>query len=325
MDREYLKYLMQSINLRFDARFDDAYTAALEGQLEYVKAQTYDKKYAEVKFRKFLPVDNSVDPGAESIAYYVWDEMGAAELIANYSDDLNMVDAMAEKVTSPIHGMAVAYQYSIQDLRRSAMGNLQLDTRRASMARRAVERKQDAIAAFGDAKSRLKGFLNHPNVPVSTATTDGTSTRWVGGRTTPKTQLLIIKDITDAVDDIVTTTKEIHQPDTILLPTTEGSHVSQTPMSVDSANTLGKFFLSNSPYIKNIDTWAKLNTADAAGTGPRMVVYQRDPEVVEVCIPQEFEQFPPQARNLAFVVPCHARTGGVKFYRPLSAVYVDGI
>ena len=54
-----------------------------------------------------------------------------------------------------------------------------------------------------------------------------------------------------------------------------------------------------------------MDFADAAGTGPRMLTYQRDPEILELIIPQDFEQFPPQARNLAFVVPCHARIGGV--------------
>ena len=77
--------------------------------------------------------------------------------------------------------------------------------------------------------------------------------------------------------------------------------------------------------ITDVDFWHKLDLADAAGTGPRMVTYQRDPEVLELVIPQEFEQFPPQARNLAFVVPCHARVGGVVVYYPLAIVYTDGL
>ena len=48
-------------------------------------------------------------------------------------------------------------------------------------------------------------------------------------------------------------------------------------------------------------------------------------DVVELIIPQEFESFPPQARNLSFVVNCHARVGGVSWRYPLAAAYMDGL
>lgn len=319
---EYLNIILQQVGLRLDAK----YTAALDQQLEYVKAQTYDVKYPAMKARSFFPVSNEADPGAEDIAYWQWDEYGIAEIIANYADDLSLVDVLAEKFSSPVHSLGKGYQYSIQDLRRAAMSGNQLDTRRARAARRAVELGIEQIAAFGNAKGKLKGALNHPNVPVYTATNDGTATEWVTGRTTPKTPALIQKDIHDLVGNVRATTKEVHTPDTVLLSTTEFAHVNQTPVGSDNnQTTILRSFLANSPYVNNVDSWYKLDTADAAGTGPRMMAYMRDPEVLTLEIPQEFEQFPPQARNLAFVVPCHARVGGVIFYYPLAAAYMDGI
>jgi hypothetical protein len=50
-------------------RFDSKFTSALERQLEFIKAQTYDIVYPELKARTLIPVDNSVDPGAETITY----------------------------------------------------------------------------------------------------------------------------------------------------------------------------------------------------------------------------------------------------------------
>lgn len=324
----YFQFVLQALLQRNgQGRWDTSYTAALERDLEFVKSQTYDVKYPEIKFRKFIPIDNSVDPGAESIAYKQWDEVGMAKIISNYADDLPMVDALGEKFTSPIHSVGDAYQYSIQDLRRSAFGNEQLDARRARSARRFVERIQDQIAAFGDSKSKLKGLLNHPNVPVYTATSDGSYTYWVAGRgsSAPKAPLLILRDIADVAQSIVTLTKETQAADTLLLPTRELGHLSVTPMSTDNTVSILRVLLANSQYIKNVDSWNKLATANAAGTGPRAVIYQRDPDVLEYVIPQEFEQLPPQARNLAFVVPCHARTGGLKVYYPLGIAYLDGI
>jgi hypothetical protein len=55
------------------------------------------------------------------------------------------------------------------------------------------------------------------------------------------------------------------------------------------------------------------------------IVYDRNPEVVKLVIPQEFEIQPPQPRNLAFVVPCFARYGGVSWRYPVAACYATGI
>ena len=312
---EYLELILQQLGLRQDAKF----TAAIDQQLEHVKAQTYDIAYPELKARRFFPVSNEVDSGAETISYLQWDDFGMAEIIANYADDISMVDTLAEKFSSPVHSLGKGYQYSVQDLRRAAMAQNQLDSRRARACRRAIERGMEEIAAVGNAKGKLKGALNHPNIPVLTATTDGTSTRWVGGRTVPKTAALIQKDMHDGVGSIRTTTKEVYSPDTILLATVEFGHISQHPVGVDNQMTVLKSFLANSPYVTDVDSWYKLDT------GPRMMIYPRNPEIMTLEIPQEFEQFPPQARNLAFVVPCHSRVGGLIVYYPLAAAYMDGI
>lgn len=317
----YLELILNQLNLRLDA----AATAALDLQLEHLRARTYDIKYPEMKARMLIPVDTSVDPGAETIAYHQWSEIGMAEIIANFADDLTMVDTMAEKFTSPVHSLGKAYQYSVQDLRRAALSGNQLDQRRARACRRAVERGIEEVASVGNAKGKLKGLLNHPNVTILTATTDGTATRWVSGRTTPKAPNLIKKDMHDVVTSIWTTTKQVHSPDTIVLPTTEYGHISQTQVGTDNQTTILASFMANNPMITNMDFWYKLDLADAAGTGPRSLTYQRDPEILELVIPQDFEQFPPQARNLAFVVPCHARIGGVVVYYPLAISYQDGI
>lgn len=318
---DYLQTILNQVGLRLD----DKYTAALDQQLEFVKTQTYDILYPELKARRLLPQDTSVDPGAETISYQQWDEYGMAEIISNYADDLPMVETLTEKFTQVVQSIGKGYQYSIQDLRRAAMSGNQLDLRRARAARRAVERKVDDIAATGDAKGKLKGFLNHPNVSVLTAANDGTSTRWVQGRATPKTAALIQADMHNVVNTVRSVSKEVHTANTLLLPSYEFGYLSQTPVGSDNQATVLRSFLANNPFISNIESWYKLDTADAAGTGPRMVAYDRSPEVLELVIPQEFEQLPPQARNLAFVVPCHARVGGVVVYYPLGLIYMDGI
>lgn len=322
---DYLNTILTQIGMGDEVRRDAKFTAALDQALEEVKAKTYDVKYPALKGRSFVPVNTSTDPGAETITYQQWDEYGMAEIIANYADDLGMVDVKAEKFSSPVHSLGKAYQFSVEDLRRSALAGNSLDARRARACRRAFELKLDELIAFGDAKGKLKGLLNHPNVTVLTAANDGTATEWVTGRATPKSAANIQADMFTCTNNIRTTTLEVHQANTILLGTVEHGHISQAAVGTDNQTTILRSFLANNPNITSIESWHKLDTADAAGTGPRLVCYEKDPENLELELPLDFEQFPPQARNLAFVVPCHGRVGGVIMYYPLSMVYMDGV
>lgn len=307
---------LQAEMARRAVRLDAGETAALARQLEFIYAKTYDVRYAELKARRFIPVDTSVDPGAEFYTYRQWDMMGMAQIIANYADDLPRVDTLAKEYPAPIKSLGASYGYSIQDLRRSAMAGSQLDARRAKAARRAHEQAVDEIAAFGNADAGLGGFTNNANVPLVAPD----NAPWSSA-----TALEILADLNKLSNSIVLTTLETFEPDTLLLDTASFQLINTLPMSTtgDADKTVLRFFLDNNPYISNVDQWTKLTDAGAAGV-TRLVCYKRDPEVVELVIPQEFEQFPPQARNLEFVIPTHNRIGGVSVRYPLAMAYMDG-
>ena len=54
-----------------------------------------------------------------------------------------------------------------------------------------------------------------------------------------------------------------------------------------------------------------------------MVVYNKREDKVAGLMGQEFEQFPPQLRNLEVITNTHARTGGVINPFPKSVCYAD--
>ncbi len=68
----------------------------------------------------------------------------------------------------------------------------------------------------------------------------------------------------------------------------------------------------------------ELNGAGADSTN-RVIVYKRDPSKLTLEIPMDFTQFPPEARNLAWVVNCMLHYAGVQWMRPLSAHMTVGI
>jgi hypothetical protein len=317
-----LQQMAQSIGLRLDA----GETATLNQQLEYVKARTYDVRYPTMIGRSLVPEDTSIPAAAETVTYEQWDHYAIAELLTNYSTDFKEVGVSVKEFTSRVHGLGNFYSFSIQDLRRAMMSGARLPERKAKAARRGIELAIDDIIAFGHPQTQMKGLLNNSNVTILTAANDGTATEWVTGRTTPKTPALIQKDMAQTVTYVWTTTKQIHRPNTIVMPTVEYGHISQTAVGSDNnQTTILSNFLGNNPAIGQIIPWYKLDTADAAGTGPRMLSYEKTDEVLDLALPVDFEQFPPQAVKLSFETYCHARIGGVKMYYPLAVVYMDGV
>lgn len=300
-------------------RADSGETATFLRSLTYILTRTFDRKYPELKARRFIPVNNEVGNGAESFVWRSFDIAGMAKVITNFADDLPLVDVIAGEVAQKIKSVGDAYIYSVQDLRASAMAGTQLDVKRAMAVRRMIENLIEVIAANGDSKNGLPGFTNNANVPVLSAPGDITG----GWETASSAEIL--DDLNAMANTMVINTKEIFKPDTMILPTSRYSLIATKPYSNIDPTPVLTVFLRNNPYIRQVDQWAFLNTADAAGTGPRAIVYARAPENLELYIPQEFEQFPPQAKNLSFLINCHARIGGVVIYYPLAVEYVDGI
>lgn len=290
-------------------------------QLEHVKGETYDVEYPEFMARTLIPVSHDAGPGATSITYQQFDRVGVMELISDYANALNRADILGKEFTSPVKSIGGAYGYSIQEIRSAQMANLNLDTRKAEAARAAFEQAVDEIATFGNAETGLKGFVNHPNVPRGDAVAGvSTDTEW-----TKKTPAEIVKDISDAVAAIRSATEGVESgPFTILLPDAQYTLIATTQNSEASDVTILEFVLKSNPWVREIVPWHVLKGAGTGGTD-RMLVYTRDPRKLTLEIPQDFEQLEVQPEGLEFVIPCHGRIGGVIFYRPFSARYVDGI
>lgn len=307
-------YISERLGVKLDARE----TATLSRQLLFVKSKTYDVKYPAFRAREFIPVSNQVPVGTKTISYVQWDMFGMAKVIANYADDLPSVNAVAKEFTSPVKTIGASYEYSIQDLAAVAKSGMPIDQMRAKAARRAIESGFDHIAAFGIPEAGMAGFVNNINVPLVAPNTGD----WdASGTDATET----FADLAKLVSSIVTTTKGVHAPDTLILPISVFELLANKVVGTDFRSTLLRIFLESNTHIKNVDSWDKLETADAAGTGPRAVCYLRDPEVLELEIIEDFTQLPPQPRNLAFVIPCHGSIGGTCIRYPLAMAYMDGI
>lgn len=289
-------------------------------ELEHVKARSYDVVYPEFMAREMIPVSHDAGPGAESISYEQYDVVGIAKLISNYADDLPRVDVKGKLFTSRVKSLGAAYGYNVQEIRAARQAGKPLEQRRANAAKRAINQLEDEIACNGDSDNGLGGFFTHPNVTDVAIPTDGTgsSALWAN-----KTADLILRDMNLLVETIVDLTKGVHPPNTLALPLAQ-FHMASTLRVDNTGKTVLQHFLANSPFVKEVKPWNKLKGAGVGGTD-LMICYRKDPEVLTFEIPQEYEQFPPQERGLEYVVPCHARNGGVIIYYPLAIAKGDGI
>lgn len=303
-------------------RADAAESMFFLRELEFIKAKTYDVKYAQYRARELIPVDGSPGPGADTVVFRSYDSRGVARIVNSYADDLPRADAFGVEHRSPIRMLAVSYGYNVKEIDAAFMAGKPLQERKALAARRAIEQELDSIAAAGDSANSLVGLLGIANAlgyTVPAGAGAGATTAW-----STKTPLEILADMTGIAGYIVSQTKEVEVPDTLLLPTTQFQIIAGTPINSASTETILSFFLRTNPYIKTVQSWPKCAGAGSASKD-RMVAYRRDPDALQLVVNQEFTQLPPQAKGLEYEVPCILQTGGVICYYPLSVAYGDGI
>ena len=297
-----------------DFRMDEA-GLFLERQLEYIRPQIFEVAYADIKYPTLLPVTSEAGQGAQTFTYRIMDSTGEFKLLADAADDLPRSDISQVEKSINIRSFGGSFGYTVQELRAAQMANIALEQRRASAVRRAYEEKVEALAMFGEASVGLAGFFNNSTVDVITAD------KWF--TTVSGTSQEMLELLNYGVTAIINGSNMKEQPDTILMAYEDYNKISTTRNSDSSDVTVLEYFLRTNPYIRNVEPINQLDKDNSVLTTNRMVVYKRDPEKVQLHIPQPLELFPPQQRGLEFVVPAHARVGGVALYYPKSVIYVQ--
>jgi len=299
-----------------DFRMDTA-GLFLERQLEFIRPQIFEIQYADIKYSTILPVTSEAGPGAQTFTYRIMDSTGEFRLLADAASDLPRADISQVEKSINIRSFGGSFGYTVQELRAAQMANIALEQRRAGAVRRAYEEKVESVAMFGESTVSLTGFFNNPTVDIVAAD------KWftTAGITAQEMNELLNYGVTAVVNG--SNMKE--EPDTILLAYEDYNKVSTTRNSDSSDVTVLEYFLRTSPYIRNVEPINQLTKGKNGGklNTSRMVVYKRDPEKVQLHIPQPLELFPAQQRGLEFIVPAHARVGGVALYYPKSVIYVQ--
>lgn len=289
-------------------------------QLEFIESTLYETKYPMLKARELFPIDYNVPAAARTHTYRVYDSQGAFELISNYSDDFRNITTNGTETTGVIKSFGVAIEYSIMDIREAQMAGIPLQDFQFTVSRKLWEERLDSVAFGGLADSGLVGIMNHPNVPTG-AVPNGASTNpeW-----STKTSYEILADMNSTSTGMIELTNGVETPDTLVMPHAQYELISTTRMDSGTDTTILEFFLRNNAHISRVIPWYKLKGAGTAGVDV-MFAYRNDATAIQLVIPQEYETFPPQQKNLAFSIPSHGRTGGLRIRYPLSVSIKEGI
>lgn len=299
---------------------DEKESAFFEKELTYVKSKTYNAKLAELKGLSLIPISTEAGSGANEIAYRRYRGVGFAKIIADYAKDFPRVDVFGEEASVKVKGIGDSYGYSIPEIRASQRTGKQLDSRRATTARRAHDEVMNKMALKSDPVNGTNGLLDYEGITEVALANDGTgsSKTWVS-----KDIDKILRDINTLVDGVMVPTSGREMPDVLLLPLAQYNDLANRRIP-NTDTTLMKYILENNPHIKRIEWLTELKGIGANGTD-RAMVGKLDEEHITLEIPQPFEQFDAQQEGMEFTVPCHSECAGTIIYYPLAFAYADGI
>lgn len=302
-------------------RLDGETELFFQRELEKVKSQSYDVKYAGYTARSIFPISSDAGRGKTEIVYKQYSELGFAKYYNGNSKDIPVVNLKAKEFTSKVRPIVDAYVYSVFDVEKAAAANLALDPRSAVAARRAALMVENTTAFAGDAEYNLPGLFSNSNIPNVIASTGASA----GTEFSTKTPEEIIADVNSLINDISTNSLAVENADSVAMPISIETYLSTRPYGAAMPGlTIMGFLKAAHPKIKNWYACPELETAGTGGT-KAMFAYVKDDMHMTLEIPVEFEQLDPEYEGFDIKVNCRQDCGGLIVYYPLSVNIIYGV
>lgn len=293
--------------------------AFLVSQLAYTEGQTFEKLYTPMQYEDLIPISFEAGEWAESIRYEIYDYVGRGKRSAGRGKSMNRVDVAYADKTFPVVSGDIGYDYTTDELRKSAFLRRPLPNTRLAAAMDGYQRHMNDVALWGE--DDLTGLFNNANVPHASAPTGD----WANS-----TEAEILADINGLIDLIWTSTAYNDFPTDIVMSPAKFSYIAAKPRSSTSDKTVLQYIQANNiaKTQRGIDIkfgpGYGLETG-GAGETHRMMGYVKSPLRLQMHIPLPLRFLAPQLVGLGVDVPGEYKYSGVEFRYPKSARYMDGI
>lgn len=305
--------LAQLKAMRDDWRADSKGVFVAKEQLEELDLKIYEElTQSHQEAFDLLPVDTSLDPGAEWDSYRMEEEFGEAELMDEYASDPPLVDVGVEKTPRRVANFRAAYVYTVGDGERAEITDYDLAARRARSAVRAVARRHNRHALFGapNFAGGVPGLTNDPNVNDTTL---------ADGNWTAVTAANMQQDLQNILDAVSEQSKGVHNPTDLALSIPVFNRANSTRVDSVSGDTVLKAIRDANPGL----TVHKVSAFGGAGTGgvDLAMAFEKNPDNLTYRASVIYDEAPPVRDEWVFKVGVRGRASGTFIRRPLACAY----
>jgi hypothetical protein len=282
-------------------------------ELHKIRSTAYEKEYPVGSALRVFPVTNELSDTDKTFEYQVFDKVGYAKIIADYTDDLPTVDALMTSEFGKVFRLGNAYLISIDEIKAGQRTGKSLSTRKSNACQLAHDQLVNKLVFKGSKPHKIPSVFDHPNI------TKIVSNKWMDGVTKkPETAQ---DELEKAIEILETQTKGQHRATNILIPPSMRKVLSvRMPETTESYL---QYFQKQNAGI-TIDSISELENYDGAGA-KAVLVYEKDPMNMSIEIPEAFNMLPAQPKDLHFKVPCTSKCTGLTIYRPLTLVLITGV
>ncbi|QQO89623.1 hypothetical protein LF20_71 [Klebsiella phage LF20] len=305
-EQNAIKVAMQGMGI--DANKLDAHGIWTVNQLTQLLNRQYEQAYPQTGVLELFPVTTELSPVTKNFEWLEFDGVTSAKIIADYTDDLPTVEAMASEKTGKVFRLGNAWFISIDEIKAGQALGSSLSDRKASLAREGHETLVNDLVFKGSAPHNIVSVFDQPNINRLT------STSW----TTPEIAFSELQDLIETIEDV---TLGRHHVTNIVIPPSKRRLLTQKMPDVTESYLA--WFKENYPNV-TITAIAELEDIDGTGT-KGVLAYEKDPMNMSIEIPERFNMLPMQPKDLHFKVPCTSKCTGLIVYRPLTIAILSGV
>jgi hypothetical protein len=328
-------------------REDAGQTMAFARALEHIIAKVYAAEFAQYKAYQLFPTNTEVGPGDLSYTYRMLSRLGNAAVVnAGNARDLPNIDLEGEEWQSQIITLGASYNFTVIDQASAGKAQIAIEAEKAKATRESIEALEEQIAAIGYAPTGTYGVTNCPGVQgipqVSTGTWAAQLLAASGTSPTSTNPYPYVNAVSAMVTDVLSMDQAIyantlgrHKATNLLIPPNLYGMLKAVPRSPAFTDDTALQYMERISGLE-LDDWAILQNIGAlAGSGSnikasnsfltRIMVYEKNPDCMQLMIAQPFTQLAPQATNLVWEIPTFSRVGGAMSVRPLGVTFMDGL
>ena len=305
-EQNAIKVAMQGMGI--DANKLDAHGIWTVNQLTQLLNRQYEQAYPQTGVLELFPVTTELSPVTKNFEWLEFDGVTSAKIIADYTDDLPTVEAMASEKTGKVFRLGNAWFISIDEIKAGQALGSSLSDRKASLAREGHETLVNDLVFKGSAPHNIVSVFDQPNINRLP------SASW----TTPEIAFSELQDLIETIEDV---TLGRHHVTNIVIPPSKRRLLTQKMPDVTESYLA--WFKENYPNV-TITAIAELEDIDGSGT-KGVLAYEKDPMNMSIEIPERFNMLPMQPKDLHFKVPCTSKCTGLIVYRPLTIAILSGV